>query len=106
MIAAGELVHRVEIQRLTETPDAYGAPRHTWRTVATVWASIEDGQGRELFRAQQVKPEITAVVKIRWFEGLTAKDRFKWGPRTLNIDGVSEGKRRRVEMVCQCVEER
>ena len=40
VVSAGQLIHRIALQRATTTIDALGAPSRTWLPVKTVWASI------------------------------------------------------------------
>lgn len=40
-IQAGNLRHRITIQRETTTRDAYGSEVKTWADLATVWASLD-----------------------------------------------------------------
>lgn len=67
------------------------------RTICTVRANVQMGAGREFLAAQQVNPEITHVVQLRWREGITA-DMWVlyWGSRLdldgppINADGVGQ----------------
>jgi SPP1 family predicted phage head-tail adaptor len=63
---AGRLRHRLMIQKPTDTLDDFGAPSRAWSAVATVWGADEPLQGRERFEAQQVAPELSRRVRIRY----------------------------------------
>lgn len=63
---AGRLRHRVVIHQLTETQSTLGEPVHSYTTGATVWASIEPLQGRELFQAQQFQSLIDTKITVRY----------------------------------------
>ena len=105
MINAGELNHRIDIQSVTDTPDEQGANVQTWATVKTRWAKVEPLSGRELYNAQQVKSDVTHKICIRYYEGLTANMRFKWGDRIFNISSLINPDSQRVEHECLCRED-
>jgi len=75
-VRIGPLSRRIAIQRATEARDAAGGVTRTWATIATVWGKVEPLRGRELIEAQGVKSEATHKITIRWYDGLTAKDRL------------------------------
>ena len=75
---AGKLRHRVAIQEPVENKDVHGGITRTWRTVDTVWASVEPLSGRELFEAQQINKRVTVRVGMRPYSGLTTKQRLLW----------------------------
>lgn len=85
----GQLRHRVQIQAATETNTA-GEVSEAWRTVARWWAKIEQGAGREFFRAKQVNADMTHLVTMRRYPNLTPRHRLLWGTRTLHIDAIAE----------------
>lgn len=100
---AGKLRQRVEIQARTTTQDSFGAPVPSWATVATVWANVLDQGSRELWQAQQVRPDLTTLVTIRYYAGLTPRHRIKYGSRILNIDSVAnpDGQKREHSLMCK-----
>ena len=103
----GRLRHRVQIQSATESADSFGEPTFTWATYARRLASIEPLQGRELFTAQQVNPEITIRVRLRYDQDLadlTPKHRLVFGSRTLEIDSVIKPDERNRELQLLCKE--
>ena len=104
MIRAGELTHRLEIQQATETQNDHGETVETWATVAERWGSVEPLSGRELMEAQQVRPEITHRVRLRYYEGLTSSHRFKHGTRVYHIQSLLDMGLRGVEHVTHCIE--
>lgn len=69
---AGRLRHKVTIQEVTETPDAYGEPSESWTTYAERWASIEPLAGREYFAAKQEHSEVDTRIRLRWDRALVA----------------------------------
>lgn len=75
---AGELRHRITLQRATEARDSFGQAVKTWSDVATVWASVEPLRGREFLDARQLQREISAHITIRWRDDVDAGMRVRW----------------------------
>lgn len=85
-IPAGDLTQRITLQTATEgIADDYGAKALTWGNVTVLWAQVRPLSGREIFQAAQAGAEVSHEVRFRWRSGITPKDRFKLGTRTLNI---------------------
>lgn len=102
---AGELRHRVTVQAPVETQGLDGSVTVTWQDVATVWAQVAALSGREYFAAQATQSEVTHRVRIRHFEGITAKHRLLWGSRVLELEsGPMDQTGRREELVLMTVE--
>lgn len=107
---AGKLRHRVTIQSPAVTQNAHGQDEITWSTFASRHAAdVRQLTGRELWNAQQIKPEITLRVHMRWLSGVLAKMRLVWHDgttdRVLPIEAPPinpDGKKR--EMVLYCKE--
>ena len=106
MLGAGRYRDRVELQRLVETvPDEFGqrAPE-VWETYATRWAAVKTLQGRELWAAQQVKPDVTHLVSLRSDElSVAPKDRLLWEGRVLNVEAAPSpgSKGREIQLTCR-----
>lgn len=76
---AGRLRHLVELQHnAPAVSNKLNEPTDNWQTLASVWASIRPMSGREFFAAQQVQSDVSHEIKIRYFPGLTPKDRVRW----------------------------
>lgn len=84
----GKLRHRVILQAPNETADGAGGWTLTWTDVATVWAAIEPLKGAERLKAQRLEASVTHKVTIRHRDGVTAKQRLKFGTRFFNIRAV------------------
>ena len=99
---AGDLRHKIIIQQVTETKDAYGAVAETWTTFVNAWASIEPLRGQEFFAARQVNADVTHRVRTRYRAGVTPKMRIAFGDRVLEIEVVLNlGERNReLELLC------
>lgn len=100
----GKLRNRVEIQAVTETVDSYGQPVKTWATVDKRWAAIEDSTGREFERAKQFAADMTHLVRMRFYDGLTQQHRIKFGSRIFGIESVNDMDQRNREHVLSCKE--
>lgn len=101
----GDFRHRVTIQTLTESYDS-GETTSTWADTAERWAWIQEGEAREVWRAQQVDSQITHIVWLRYYDGLNSKDnRLEFGTRTLNIASVSQPDGRKAYHRLTCIED-
>ena len=103
---AGELRHRVTIERETSVAGDYGhggsAP--TWEPVVTVWASVKPVSAHEAIRAAQPGQETGYIVKMRYTAEATADRRLTWEGRALYITGVKDIDGRHVELEILCNE--
>lgn len=93
MTLSGRMRHRVTIERRTaRTRDAAGhrkgKDRQDWSALCTAWAEVMPLSGRELWTAQQVQPDISHRVTMRYRSGVTPAMRVRHGGRTLNIESV------------------
>lgn len=105
MLRAAELNKRVTIQQTTVTQDSdSGEETDSWGTFATRWAKVEPLTGKERWAAQQVNPEVTSRVTIRYTSGVTAKMRVLYGSRVLQIDAVLNPLERNEAMELLCTE--
>lgn len=101
---AGKLRHRITIQEVIETKSASGAPIHTWRDWADVWASVEPLRGREFFASKQIQAEVSTRIRIRYLEGVTPKMQVLFNSKTYLIDSVINPEERNREMQLMCRE--
>lgn len=65
-IKAGDLRHKVHLQKPTTTVNEKGKRIPAWETVATVMAGKRDVSGREFFVAQAYHAEDVVTFTIRW----------------------------------------
>lgn len=73
---AGNLRHRIDIQRRTETKSQTGSPTETWADIhQNVPAFIEPIPGSERYDEQQRQTAANFSVHMRYRDGITAKDR-------------------------------
>lgn len=100
-----KMEYRVAIQSRTLSADSYGGPVATWTTEATRWGQITPLSGRELWQAQQVRPDVTHQVALRYYDGLKPRHRLLVEGRTFQIQSVVDLENRHRQQVCICVEE-
>ena len=71
------------------TQDSYGQLVESWTTFLATPASMITTGGRELYAAQKVNAETTAVFKM-WYEpGIDAKMWIMYGSRKFNILAIN-----------------
>lgn len=95
---------RAEVQARTIAQDSFGAAVPTWTTLATRWARVEPLSGREQWQAQQVRPDVTHRVTLRYYSGLTPTHRLKAGDRVFNVESVLDLDTLKRVQECVCVE--
>ncbi|HEV7299212.1 MAG TPA: phage head closure protein [Tepidisphaeraceae bacterium] len=95
---AGELRHRVEIQKPIVTVDGLGESVPTWQTVTTVHASVQSVRAYENVRARITNMETAFLVKLRYTDEVTPERRFLWEGKELYVDGITDVDGRRREM--------
>lgn len=102
---AGAARNYVTIQTISDTRETiYGDVTPTPTTFARCWAEVQEQGGRELFRAQQVQPSLTHLVKVRHLNGVTPKMRVLYDEtRVLNIESVVPDAKRQW-LTLNCVE--
>jgi SPP1 family predicted phage head-tail adaptor len=96
---AGALRHVIDIQARDQGKDGYNAPKNTWgRSIAGVRAEVKELTGHELLNAQQIHPEISHRVTIRYLAGVTSLYRVIFEGRVLDIQAVLNPDGRKVMM--------
>lgn len=84
---SGKLRHKLTIQRATHSADTHGEDVETWSDLVIVRGSIKPVSAKEKFDSDQHKSEITHIVKIRYYAGLTSADRLLFNSRVFNFAG-------------------
>lgn len=107
---AGRLRHQVALQRPTGTLNEFGDPVGTWSTIATLWAAVEPLSGREYLAGQTVQSEVSHRITVRYFAGITPRDRIVWTDpstgldRTFDIRAVIDRDERHAALEIMCTE--
>lgn len=99
----GKLRHRIAIQEATVTQSDTGYAVKTWSTVTTVWGRIEPLSGREALIAQQISPELSHKVTLRYYPDLTPEHRIKFNDRYFDVNFIRnlEEKNRVIIVLCK-----
>ena len=87
---AGRLRHKVTLQSVGSTYDAYGDLSNSWTTDASVWASISPVSGKEEYVAGELTGVETHSIRLRYRTGITAQNRIIFGSRTFEIVSVKD----------------
>lgn len=102
---AGQLKHRVELQRAARVQnERSGQMEDTWETYATVWAKVEPLSGGEQVYAHQVAADTSHLVRMRFLEGVLAADRVLHGGRPLYITRPINVDERGIALELLCTE--
>lgn len=99
----GKLRQRVELQSATASQDGFGEPTKSWSTAATVWAAVEDLQGREFLEASQLEAEITTRIRMRAGVAVTPGWRALHGSDVYDVKSVGKDPTRARELQLMCV---
>lgn len=89
---AGDLKHRVAIEKLTSYKDEHNLTKSKWVYYKTVWCNINNLFGKEYWEAKQLNMENTVVFTIRYSkdfaEMVSNQYRIKWGNKIFNITSI------------------
>lgn len=99
----GKLRQRVDLQQATESQNAFGEMTKSWATAATVWAAVEDLQGREFLEARQLEAEVSTRIRIRERAGVGPDWRVLHGSDVYDVKAVVVDATRAREMQLMCV---
>lgn len=108
---AGQLRHRINVQRRTDVMDGYGEGQPTWANILTKYpARVRDDSQREYSAQMQVQDEKTVHVEIRDPRvSLQTKDRVTFthpvnGASTYDIRAILQGENIGRDLVLVCSE--
>lgn len=94
-IGASELTERITLLKPGQSTDSFNNVTETFTAVATVWARIEEGGGREFYAAETLNPEKRIRAKIRYREDIDRDWRFRYGGRDYDIQDIAKIRRRK-----------
>lgn len=108
---AGRLRNRITIQMKSQVADDLGG-LDTWVPFATVWASINALQGKQLYKAQQIVAEATHEIVMRWYPdpnnsalaGPKTNMSVLFNTRLFEIEAVLNPDERTKELHLLCIE--
>jgi SPP1 family predicted phage head-tail adaptor len=78
----------VKLQRRSLSVDDHGGQINTWIDIGEVWADLEPVGGTEKEIGTEVRDYSTFTVTIRYFAGLTPKDRVLYHDPTVGTDRI------------------
>lgn len=104
-VKAGDLRHRIAIERPERTSDGAGGSTTEWMTVAEVWAAIWSRSADEDFTLDRVAGTATHDVWIRYRADVQPDMRIRFGTRLFDILGAIDVEDRGAWLKCP-VEER
>lgn len=64
-VDAGELNHRIALQKVTKTKDEEGNFNDVWATVQTCWARVKPMSSKQKTEYKSVEVEATHLIKVR-----------------------------------------
>jgi SPP1 family predicted phage head-tail adaptor len=83
-----DLRQRIKFQNLVRAPDGQGGFTESWTDFQEVWAQVVPASAKELYFAQQIRPEITHKITIRNLIGLNTSMRILFGSRVFQVKGI------------------
>lgn len=98
-MTASDLGTRITIQQRDPAQTSRGQQVRTWSDVCTVWSRVRQANGREVLAGQSINVAVSAVIEIRWREGVMAAMRVMEGSRIYNVEAVVD-KGRHLELQC------
>ena len=99
----GKMRHRVDIEERIETRDTMGGQSAEWKPVAKgVYARFEPWKGRELYVAQQIRPEVEERIRIRYRVGIDAAQRVRYRGVIYGILYIINPEEKNEELVLMC----
>lgn len=96
---------------MTETRDDFGGVVESWGTYATLWASIDNAQGKEDYETERKTARQNTLFTIRSSQAaraITPKFRVLYASDVYEIEAVYEDtkERRRGFVVLDCVQKK
>lgn len=91
---AGELRHRITIEKRTQGQGSLGQPINTWDALAHLWANVRHLGGVESIKAGAITSTVQASCRIRWRDDVTAGHRVLHDGKVYDIEAVLPDARR------------
>lgn len=106
IVRAGKLRHTAQVMTASEVADTYGEQDQVWSTDSTMHrARIEPMYGSENMIVQQMTPDVSHLVTMRYLSTLTTKNRlYVDGARTFEIVSILNTETLGHEMKLACRE--
>ena len=103
MTTAGQLRHKVTIQKQGEGVNDYGEPVGDWQDVCSPWADIRQPSGLSVIKADAQVSIVRTSVRIRFRDNVKAGMRVVHGAKVYDVKAVLSvgGKREFIDLVCE-----
>lgn len=98
--------HRVQIQEKSETRDSENALDETWKTIDTVWASVDPIRAVQQFQGRSVGVDATHLVGMDARITISELNRLVFDNRNLEILVIENMQERDFDLVITCKEVR
>jgi SPP1 family predicted phage head-tail adaptor len=100
---AGDLHHRVAIERQVLSPDGAGGASAAWEIAGYAWVDIRTGGGDERLDVDAETRRVSHEIWLRYREDVSAANRIRFGARLFDIEAVVDPDQRRrwLRMLCQ-----
>lgn len=100
---AGQLRHRIQVERPVNVAQTDGSRVVTWERIASVWARVSPLSGRELVAAQQINAEVSVSITIRAPSVSLQPDyRIVFDGRFYDVVSVLDQDERGIEKMVMC----
>jgi SPP1 family predicted phage head-tail adaptor len=101
-LSAGTLRDRVTVLAPSEDETGLGETLLRYAAVGSVWANVRSISSQELVQMQQATLQVTHVVRMRYFSGLTPMHRIRHRSTDMEILSVLDSEQRSIhELVCR-----
>ena len=84
----GQLNRKITIVDRTTDQNEYGEPIDSFNEIASVWSSVKNLTGQELFTANQAHPESSTKFTIRYRPNIKPQMKINYGSRSFVILSV------------------
>lgn len=84
-VCAGDMRHRVVVERFVQTDDGAGGWVNRWFEHAIIWCAIRNPSGRERMENQRLISETAKVFSTRFGVDIVETDRLVFRDRLYNI---------------------
>jgi len=86
---AASFNRQVDFEQISYTPNDSGGQDVSWSVfLANAWVSITPKFIREINFAQRIEPRVQHEIRMRYYPGLTAEMRVKYGSRYFQIKAI------------------
>lgn len=104
---AGDLRHRIKIQRLTAAADGQGGQGQSPTTLIDRYPAQvlpAGARDRERMAGNALTASLLSLVRMRYRSGISVKDRIVFDGRTLQIENLQNPDGKKIELHALCSE--